>query len=273
MKFNGVVFVLVSFYAVAMEIPIPSRTSVAALRDRIAKIERRGGRSKRPTLPIGVAEIEAHLPDAGLACGTLHEVFAQHNGDRPGALGFAFSVMASALAQRHGHAFFIASYRALRDFGRPFANGLRQLGVDPARLVMVEARSAKDALWALEEVLRSSTQPAFALGAIDGDVDLTASRRLNLAAEAHATPLMVVRSAKTGTNAAATRWVSSALPAARDYAGAFAHPRWRMTLERCRNGRPGCWPIEWTHDTYRFRLAEGVADSAACSEPSLRSAV
>jgi protein ImuA len=84
---------------------------------------------------------------------------------------------------------------------------------------------------------------------------------------------MVVRSGKTGSNAAATRWVSSTLPAARDYAGAFTHPRWRMTLERCRNGRPGCWPIEWTHDTYRFRLAEGVADSAACSEPPLRSVV
>ncbi len=243
------------------------------LRDRIAKIERRDGRSQRPPLPIGVAEIEAHLPDPGLACGTLHEVFARRHADRPGALGFAFSVMASALAQRHGHAFFIASSRALRDFGRPFGNGLRQLGVDAARLVIVEARSAKDGLWALEEVLRSSAQPAFALCALDGDLDLTASRRLNLAAEAHATPLMVIRSGNTGSNAAATRWVSSTLPAARDYAGAFTHPRWRMTLERCRNGRPGCWPIEWTHDTYRFRLAEGVADSAACSEPPLRSVV
>ena len=250
-----------------------SGSTVGALRDRIAKIERRAGRTKRPTLRFHVAEIEAHLPDGGFECGTLHELFARCHADRPGAFGFAFSVMASALAQRLGHAFFIASYRALRDFGRPFGDGLRQLGVDPARLVMVEARSEKDALWGLEEVLRSSTQPAFALGAIGGDLDLTASRRLNLAAEAHATPLMVVRSAKTGTNAAATRWVSSALPAARDYAGAIAHPRWRMTLERCRNGRPGCWPIEWNHDTHRFRLAEGVADSAACSEPSLSSAV
>ena len=77
-------------------------------------------------------------------------------------------------------------------------------------------------------------------GAIAGSLDLTTSRRLNLAAAAHATPLVLLRApAAAGTSAAATRWRIAAAPAARDRFGAFAGPRWRVALERCRNGRPG----------------------------------
>ena len=83
-------------------------------------------------------------------------------------------------------------------------------------------------------------------GAISGNLDLTISRRLNLAAAAHATPLVLLRtSIAAGTSAAATRWRIAAAPAARDRFGAFADPRWRVALERCRNGRPGQWLIEW----------------------------
>ena len=112
-------------------------SALNALRDKISRFAHCSGRD-RPTLVLGAPEVEEHLPVPGLACGTLHEVVAKGHGDRPGAFGFAFAVMASALTQRPGHAFFIASCRALRDFGRPFGDGLRQLGADPARVVMVE---------------------------------------------------------------------------------------------------------------------------------------
>ena len=120
---------------------LPQRLShdgaLDALRDKISRIASRSG-PERPALVLGAPEVEEHLPAPGLACGTLHEVVAKGHGDRPGAFGFAFAVMASALTQRPGHAFFIASCRALRNFGRPFGDGLRQLGADPARVVMVE---------------------------------------------------------------------------------------------------------------------------------------
>ena len=100
-------------------------------------------------------------------------------------------------------------------------------------------------------------------GAIAGNLDLTTSRRLNLAAAAHATPLVLLRTPiAAGTSAAATRWRIAAAPAARDRFGAFAGPRWRVALERCRNGRPGHWLIEWNHVAHCFRLVEGVADRA-----------
>ncbi|HKU96772.1 MAG TPA: ImuA protein, partial [Vineibacter sp.] len=53
-----------------------------------------------------------------------------------------------------------------------------------------------------------------------------------------------------------------AAAASRDRFGAFAHWRWQVALERCRNGRPGHWTLEWDHVAYRLRLAEVVADRA-----------
>src|SRR5688572_22061380 len=96
---------------------LPSRQShdnaLDSLREQISRIANRSG-SERSTLVLSGPEVEQF----GLACGTLHEVVAKSHGDRPGAFGFAFAVMASALSQRQGPAFFIASCRALRDFGR-----------------------------------------------------------------------------------------------------------------------------------------------------------
>jgi hypothetical protein len=74
------------------------------LREQISRIANRSG-TDRPTLMLSAPEVEQHLPALGLACGTLHEVVAKGHGDRPGAFGFAFAVMASALSQRQGPAF------------------------------------------------------------------------------------------------------------------------------------------------------------------------
>ena len=60
--------------------------------------------------------------------------------------------------------------------------GLARFGLSPADLVLVQAPRRQDALWAMEESLRCPGV-AGALLAIEG-LDLTAARRLQLAAEA-----------------------------------------------------------------------------------------
>src|SRR5215471_13774136 len=49
--------------------------------------------------------------------------------------------------------------------------------VDPGRLIIVETRSNKEVLWALEEALRSPARLATVAGVIAGGLDLTTSRR------------------------------------------------------------------------------------------------
>jgi len=250
---------------------------IAALRQTLTKLETAAAApgAKSLCLSLGIPEVHRHLPGPGLACGVLNEVAAGSHGSRPAAFSFVFALAALALrarpASKLGPAVLVASRRALAEFGRPYGHGLTQLGLDVGRLLLIETKTDKDALWALEETLRSQARPALVVGALAGDLDLTMSRRLNLAAAPHSTPLVLLRAPRAaGTSAAAARWRIDAAPAGRDRFGAFAHWRWTVALDRCRNGRPGQWLIEWDHVAHRFRLAEGVADRAPAASAGLR---
>jgi protein ImuA len=221
-------------------------------------------------LPLGVLEVESCLPEPGLRCGVLHEVGAAGPGDQPAALGFLCALMACALKARPGVGVFIASRRGLADGGDPYGHGLNQLGVDLGRFLLVKARTAQEALWALEEGLRSEAAPAVVAGAVESPLDFTASRRLNLAAAVHGTPLLLLRAREgLGASAAATRWRIGAAPAARDAFGAIGRWRWAVALERCRHGRSGEWVFEWDHAAHRFHLAAGLAAGALAARPGL----
>jgi protein ImuA len=149
----------------------------------------------------------------------------------------------------------------LRDYGRPYGHGLRALGLDPSRLIIAETAHRKDTLWAMEEALRSRA-PAAVAGIIDR-LDLKTSQRLHLAAADCGLPLLLLRPAEMlDASAAATRWRVGPAPAARDRFGLITRARWRLSLERCRNGRTGEWMVEYDHVAHRFSLAAALADPA-----------
>jgi protein ImuA len=243
--------------------PALSSSRIAALRQAVARLEHALPEAKPAHLPFGLPQIDRHLPGSGLTYGVLHEVTAAAHGDRAAAFGFAVALTAGALAVRRGPVVLISARRCFADFGEPYGHGLHRLGLDVGRLVLVETRLDKDALWAMEEALRPEVAAAAVAGAVEGDLDLTMSRRLNLAAAGSGTPFLLLRPpVTTGTSAAATRWRVAAAPANRDRFGSFACCRWSVALERCRNGRPGHWLIEWDHVARRFGLAEVLADCA-----------
>jgi protein ImuA len=177
----------------------------------------------------------------------------------------------------------------LRDYGRPHGHGLNALGLDPRRLILAETAHRKDTLWAMEEALHSRAVAAVA-GFID-QLDLKTSQRLQLAATDCGLPLFLLRPAPSPPSpacgrgwgegsAAATRWRVGAALAARDRFGLITWARWRLSLERCRNGRTGEWMVEYDHVAHRFSLAAALADPAISRsagetserEPSLRRA-
>lgn len=249
--------------------PAQSTERIAALRQAMARLEAGWPGSQATPVPLGLPEIDRHLRSPGLAGSDLHEVIAAAHGDTPAAFGFALCLVNCALGARRGPALLVTSRRAA-NFGMPYGPGLHQLGLDVGRLLLVETRTGKSALWAIEEILRAGIGAAVVTGAVESNLDLTMSRRLNLAAAAAGTPLLLLRpSGAAGISAAVTRWRIAAAPAGRDRFGAFAGWRWRVALERCRNGRAGQWVLEWDHAAHRFRLAEVLADRApaAGAEP------
>ena len=220
-------------------------------------------------LPFGLAPLDAHLPQGGLAVGALHEVAPHQHGDTAAAFGFLVALIAR-FAPAARPMLFIAPSHAFAEHGRPHGHGLQRLGLDPARLILVETRNEKQALWAMEEALRS-TVPA-AIGGAVAKLDLKASQRLQLAAGEAGLPLLLLRPATTeDASAAATRWRIGAAEAARDRFGLIERTRWNVRLERCRNGRPGDWLVEFDHAAYRFSLAAALADPALSRGADARS--
>ena len=211
------------------------------------------------TLSFGHAALDSYLPQGGLAFAALHEVVPEADGDMPAAFGFIAALLGRI--PRGGPLLFAMSARALAQYGRLHGHGLNGLGLDPARVLLVETADEKQTLWAIEEALRSAA-PAAVAGAIEG-LDLKTSQRLHLIAGDSGLPFLLLRPARTlEASAAATRWRVGAAEAARDRFGLVARCRWHLRLERCRNGRPGEWLVEFDHVAHRFSLAAPLADPA-----------
>ncbi|WP_395682814.1 ImuA family protein [Inquilinus sp.] len=137
-----------------------------------------------------------------------------------------------------------------------YGYGLADLGWDPADLVLARGRRSEDVLWQLEEGLRSG-----AVAAVVGDVaapDLTASRRLQLAAEAARVPVLLLLppGAAPPQSVALTRWRIVSRPSRQ------GRPTWCLDLQRCRGGTPARWCVEWDDEEVAFSLAAEMADGS-----------
>ncbi len=262
------------------------KATLTRLRRRIAALEGTGADAGHNVISFGLAAVDAHLPGGGLAGGGVHEI-ADGSGIGMGHGGIgngsatAFAAALAGRAQRlHRHpVVWIAPRIAQRE--SLYAPGLAAFGLDPSALIVVRAPSqdrngAAPALWAMEEALRTS-----AVGAVCAEIDavnLTASRRLQLAAEAGGTFGLLLRSTiksagdntgnRAGSDAVAplaslSRWRVSAAPSGpATPAWLPGAARWRVELLRARGGRPHHWLLEWHHDP-DCETAGGFALAAA----------
>ena len=208
------------------------------------------GRDEPSHLRIGAPEIDRHLSLFGLAPGGVHEIAGSGPDEEQGAMGTGFL----ALWLRHcAPTLPILWASPHADLYPP---GLAGLGLEPGRLIQIDARREKEIGWVLEEGLRCA-----GLGAVVGEmarIDLTASRRLQLAAEKIGIPCFILRrwpSADLARHhrrrpiAAVTRWRIQPAPGA-GANGELANTgktRWLVDLWRCRNGRSASWFMEVAH--------------------------
>jgi protein ImuA len=220
---------------------------IVGLRARIAGIER--GEARRP-VSLGLDALDAALPEGGLARGAVH-----------GAAGDAAAGFAAMVAGRLDGAVLWCVEAA--DRAALYGPGLAAFGLDPERLIVVRCRGRTELLWAMEEGLRTRVLAAV-IGAPPGAVDLTASRRLQLAAEAGGTLGIVLDKGGAGRFAASaleSRWRIDAAPA-----GNANGLRWRVVLERCRGGAQGAhWMVERDEETGDFAVAAAPADRPAAA--------
>ena len=227
-----------------------------ALKDRQVLLEALRRQVVRPACGVstGIAGIDACL-GGGLALGALHEVAAADFRAIPGAWGFLLALVARA-ERKSVVVWPLVSGGA---FGIPYAPGLKSFGLDPRSFLIVRCRRERDAAWAMEEALRIGAGAV--VGARPRDMDLTASRRLQLAAQHSGTPVFLLRAHDDRQpSAAVSRWRVAIMPGARDRFGLFGEPRWRVALDYAKGGRCGEWVVEWNHAAHRLRLPAVLAD-------------
>ena len=174
-----------------------------------------------------------HLPAPSSA--TLSELFATHPRDG----GWAGFLLAQLAADKP--LLWIQDRMAILESGRIHPPGLRAQD-----LIHVEARDARDALWAMEEGVRCSCLAAV-IGEIWGDpkaLDFTATRRLAVASERSNTPCWLVRlGGHANLSGARMRWrIASAPSLANPFdPRAPGLPIWDAELFRARGSPPGRW--------------------------------
>lgn len=220
---------------------------MAALRARVGRLERAGAAAALARGQAGVVQvsdaIDAHLPQGGLARAGLHEVLAAESG---AAAGFS----AVILGRTGGPVLWIGPDP------EAWPPGLVRYGLSPSELVLVRAPKPTDGLWAMEEVLRCRAVTGALLQV--ADLDLTAARRLQLAAEAGGGLGLLLRPdiKETGPSSALTRWRVDALPSANGSPHSLGDPRWSLELLRGRGSTPRSWNVTWRTTTDRLDTDE-----------------
>jgi len=212
--------------------------------------------------------------------GRLHEIHAATAHDTPSAAATAL-LMAWNARIANGcpgeapgsrcHVAWLRPERAEKRHGRLHGPGLAALGIDPARLLLAVLPDDLALLKAAADLLRSGSLAALLLE-LHGParrLDLTASRRLALAATSGNTPAILLRvDGEPVPSAAWRRWSVSSRASLPLEAGAPGHPAFTIDLQRNRTGPAGArWHMEWRPDGWRTLEPDHAPDTSLSRSP------
>jgi protein ImuA len=208
---------------------------------------------------FGLDAIDSRI-GGGLRPSALHEVFAASADDGSAAAGFAS--MVAMRANRAGlPIIWVREGRCGRQGGHVYAAGLGELGFDPGDLVLVDAPDTLAVLRAGADIVKCGQVGVVVIEPCGRAplLDLTASRRLAMAAAASGVFTLVLRiDAAPVPSAAQTRWQVAAAPSSPLAAGAPGHPAFDIALLRHRGGIAGFEArLEWNRDTRQFAPLSG----------------
>jgi protein ImuA len=211
-------------------------------------------------LPFAIPGIDRVLA-GGLRRDAIHEIRGAVSREAAAATGFAAAILVCLAQKDDRPVLWISEKTAAREAGIPYGAGLASFGLDYRRLIVVRVKKARDVLWTAEEGLacRGLSAVVAEIRGQPRQLDLTASRRLALRANAVGVMGLLVRQTdRAEPSAAATRWLIAPRPATTvgGYPAGIGRPAWRLTLERNRRGTIGVFDVEWDHGRCCFVSAD-----------------
>lgn len=231
------------------------------LRKEIQHLEGFKAESCRFDVQTKIEAIDRCFPEGVFPLGVVHELICQEKSHVAPTLGFLSALMTTVNLSR-------APVLWITQNKDVFAPGLITFGLEPHRIVFMSVQSDREALWAMEEGLHTKGLAA-AISEVTS-IDLTATKRLQLATESSGVTGFLIRFNKQGHNSSCfSSWAISGLPSQlEDGLPGVGFPRWHVELRKIRNGRLGEWDIEWRAG--EFRLVDKVEDKAVFKPVAVR---
>jgi len=187
---------------------------------------------------IDLGPINYAFPRKEFPLGAMHE-FVYNDPEHAAASSGFISCILSSLMKQGAVSIWIASQQKI------FPPALHLFGIDPGRIIFIKARQGKESLWCMEEALKCEGI-ASVIGEIN-DLDLTASRRLQLAVEESRVTGFLLRNSKytISNTACVAKWKISPVMSREEEWPGVGFPQWNIELLKVRNGYPGKWQFEW----------------------------
>src|SRR5476649_2414185 len=246
--------------------------TLASLRGSIERIEAPGEAYRPDRVALGHADADATL-QGGLALGAMHEVFAEAGRQSAAATGFVAGLAGRAAARRP--LVWVRQDFTEIESGALSMCGLAELGLDPRLVVTVRAADVDTALRTAADALACD-----ALGVVVLEVwgqarqlDLVASRKLTLAAQASGVTGLLLRvAAEPLPSTAETRWIVRAAhsPPATPSRPAWGTPMFDAQLVRNRHGPVGRWIMEWKCDECLFEKSAAIPQPVSAAPADRR---
>jgi protein ImuA len=232
------------------------------LRETIENIQHFQFDRERPPLALGAPDADSML-GGGLSFGALHEMAPERPSDFGAACGFTLA-LACLAAKGGGETLWIQTDFARLEGGALYGTGLELFGLPSQRLLVLRAKRAIDALFAMEEALKCRAVASVIAELPDDSADLIATRRLSLAARDHrGLGLLLRHRSSSMPSAAMTRWNVAAASGPRDDFGGIGITSFLLSLVKNRRGPCGRWNVAWDHHECVFvsRISVDQADT------------
>lgn len=238
----------------------PCAEPLASLRAALSRADETHG----PALPFGIGALDDQLAHGGLDSAGLHEIAAATASLNDDAAATLFAAgIAARFASTHGK----TVLWALSKFDL-YAPGLEQVGLRSDCILYAQGGTDTQILAMAEDGLRDGS-----LACVIAEVkaaDMTATRRLQLAASDGGTPMLLYRRHRTrdrcplhAPSAGMTRWRIGCVESARLPFPGVGRSRWSVELVRQRAGNPFTLELEACDEEGRLALPAATADRAA----------
>jgi protein ImuA len=189
---------------------------------------------------LGLGSIESAFPGNTFPQGAIHELISYSPVEASCTNAF-ISVVLGKLMQKGGNCVWISTRRKI------YPPALKAFGIDPEKILFVDAWKLKDALWVIEESLKCDALKAV-VGEI-GELNFNDSRRLQLTVEKSKVTGFIHRHQPKQLNALAcvSRWKINPRPSSSlDQLPGLGFPQWEVELSKARNGKTGKWMLQYS---------------------------